>query len=67
MPKMDINKLRLFKNEQDVRHHAQNNGYGSDEDLLVSQWKEATSEVREIKKGFKKFGVLSSNDYSSKN
>jgi len=65
---MDIERLKLFKNEEDVKSFAKVNGYGDKGiEKLINEWKAAlVTPAKEIKKGKKKFGILSSNDYSSK-
>jgi hypothetical protein len=66
---MNTERLKLFRTEEEVRSFAKVNGYDQGgADKMVAQWKSATQNpVKEIKKGTKKFGVLGSNDYSSKN
>jgi hypothetical protein len=65
---MDIDRLKLFKNEDEIKAFAKVNGYGEGgTDKLIAAWKDAmTQPVKEPKKGKKKFGILSSDDYSSK-
>ena len=66
---MHTDRLKLFKTEEEVRSYAKVSGYDKgDADKLVAQWKSSTQDpVKEVKKGKKKFGILSSDDYSSKN
>jgi len=53
---MDIERLKLFKSDGDKGI-----------EKLINEWKAAlVAPTKEIKKGKKKFGFLSSNDYSSK-
>jgi hypothetical protein len=66
---MNIDRLKIFKTEDEVRSFAKVNGYDQGgANKLVAQWKSSTqTPVKEIKKGVKKFGIMGSNDYSSKN
>ena len=65
---MDTDRLKLFRTEEEVRSYARVSGYDQGgADKLVAQWKSSTQDpVKEVKKGKKKFGILSSDDYSSK-
>jgi hypothetical protein len=65
---MDIERLKLFKSEEDIKSFAKVNGYGDKGiEKLINEWKAAhVAPTKEVKKGKKKFGILSSNDYSSK-
>ncbi len=66
---MNTDKLKLFKNEDEIKSFAKVNSYGEKGTQdLISQWKiiKSTPLTKEPKKGSKKFGVFSTDDYSSK-
>ena len=55
---MNTDKLKLFRNEEEVRSYARVNG--QDEagvNRMVAQWKSATAE-KELVKGSKRFGFM---------
>ena len=66
---MNTDKLRLFRTEEEIRSYAKVNGYDEGGTTkLIAQWKSKTQDPhKQINIGAKKFGILSSDDYSSKN
>jgi hypothetical protein len=65
---MDTDRLKLFKTEEELRSYARVSGHDQGgADKLVAQWKVLQSgDPKEVKKGFKKFGIIDRNAYSSK-
>lgn len=66
---MNTDRLKLFKSEDEIKSFAKVNGYGEKgTQELISQWNAIKSApvTKEPKKGSKKFGVFSADDYSSK-
>ena len=64
---MNTDKLKLFRNEEEVRSYAKVNG--QDEagiNRMVAQWKSATTE-KELVKGSKRFGFMNTNAIETKN
>lgn len=58
---MEIDKLKLFTTEEDIKNYAKINGYGDKGTTnLVNQWKElkTNNTEKKVKKGSKKFGIF---------
>ena len=66
---MNTDKLKLFKSEDEIKSFGQVNGYDEGGiNKLINEWKniKESESTKKVTKGSKKFGVFSSDDYSSK-
>lgn len=64
---MNTDRMKLFKTEEEVRSYAKVNGYDEGGiNRLVAMWKSATSENKDLIKGSKKFGFMSTDAIETK-